>query len=46
MGVDTFEYMMFATPPGLMTAYTDTAVVRITVTGRDFMIYLPMMFKQ
>lgn len=45
MGVDTFEYMMFATP-GLMTAYTDTAVVRITVTGRDFMIYLPMMFKQ
>lgn len=45
MGVDTFEYMMFATP-GLMTSYTDTAVVKINVTGSDFKIYLPLMFKQ
>jgi len=44
MGVDTFEYTMYATP-GLMSAYSDTAVVRINVTGNDFKIYLPLLFK-
>ena len=43
-GVDTFEYMMFATP-GLMTDYSDVAVVRITVTGTDYMVYLPLILK-
>jgi hypothetical protein len=45
MGVDTFEYMMFATP-GLMGDYSDSAVVRINVTGDDFQIYLPLIFME
>ena len=32
--------MMFATP-GLMTSYTDTAVVQINVTGSDFKSICP-----
>lgn len=44
-GVDSFEYMMFATP-GLMSDFADSAVVRINVTGDDFLTFLPLMFKQ
>jgi hypothetical protein len=37
--------MMFATP-GLMGDYSDSAVVRINVTGDDFQIYLPLIFME
>lgn len=41
-GVDTFEYVMHATP-GLMDNYSDTAIVTITVTAKQ--IFLPLIFR-